>query len=527
MKKLLYISIISLLLLPITACEDELLNLEDRDTLPTDFLLSNVSGMEAFLLEGIERMRSIHENTEISLYKQAGTDLVKGGTNLVDVNDGGMEGMHLYSAGLSAVSGEIESIWNAYYAALDRCNRVVNATEVLEPSNDSEAATFERLKGEALVLRAYAYLNLVRRFDNIPLSTLIPDGQEPSLDAPLQAKTIIYDQILADAEAAIPLLPTRATTGGVGSPSKGLAYHVLSLAHMDLGNWAEAATAAEGVIGDASYQLQDVDYIFGLEGGKQGEENNNEIIFSLTFDPAVDNRRQRTSQMYAPLYDRVNGVARSFSQGGRPWARYSLTDYYLELFDEEDLRLEAWHKTTWFYDDEENLPEGKSLGDPVTQEDMIEQFGEGAIGIRYIEPTTTKFWEDGTYGRLIGDAEGFRNIIVYRLSQAYLIGAEAHWRNGNEGRALELINAIRDRAFGDTEHRFTSLDENIIIDEHARELGHEGHRWAFLKRLGKLQERVQLFSPDAGPNIQSYHVRWPIPQSFVDLARVSQNENYN
>lgn len=526
MRKIVYYLLSASFLLVFAACDDEFIELESRDELPAELVLNNIDGLEATMFQVFERARSIHENMEISLYKQCGTDLVKSGTNLVDVAAGGMLGMNEYSAGLSAVSGEIDGLWNAYYTGLDRCNRVIAATDVIQPVDDSEANDLVRFKGEALVMRAYIYLELVQRFDNIPLSTLQEEGAEPSLEAPLQPKQVIYDQIIQDCEAAIPLLATRAGTTGVGAPSKGLAYHILSKAHMDLGNWAEAATAADAVVNDGSYSLQPLDGIFGTTGGKGGQESNDEIMFSWVFDPAIQNRAQRTSQMYVPLYDRIDGVARTMEQGGRPWSRLSPSDYYWTLFDPEDGRLEAWHKTNWVFDDPDNLPSGKSLGDIVTREDVIDQFGPDAIQLRYIEPTTTKYWEDGTYGRTVGEAEGYRNIIVYRYSEAFIIGAEAHWRNGNMGRALELINAIRDRAFGDTDHRLTTLDEQTILDEHARELGHEGHRWAMLKRLGVLVDKVRANNPNATPNIQAHHVRWPIPQTFVDLAKVAQNQGY-
>ena len=508
------------------SCAEEFLELEDRDDIPAELVLNNIEGLEATMFQIYQTARSIHENMQISLYKQAGTDLVKSGTNLTDVTAGGMLGMNEYSAGLAATSPEIEAIWNDYYTALNRASRVIAATKILEPNSEQEAQDLLRFRGEALAMRAYLYLELVRRWDNIPLATLQEEGAAPSLEAPLQPKEVIYEQIISDATAAIELLEQRANTRGVGAPSDGFAYLVLAKAHMDLGNWAEAAASAEAVINDPSYSLQPLDGIFGLEGGKTGEESNNEIIFSWVFDPAITNRAQRTSQMYVPLYDRINGVLRTMEQGGRAWSRYSPSDCYWELFDEEDGRLEAWHKLNWYYDDPDNLPEGEEIGGVVTEEDVIEQFGPDAVQIRYIEPTTTKFWEDGTYGRTIGEAEGYRNIILFRYSEAFLIAAEAYWRLGNEAKALQYLNVIRERAFGDSEHNLTNVNLEVITNERARELGHEGHRWAFLKRTGQLLEMVRACNPNASPNISEKHVRWPIPQSFVDLARVEQNPGY-
>lgn len=526
MEKLKFYLMTFIALFLLVGCEDEFIDLNSRDDVPEALILNSSAGLEATMFQVFETARAVHENMQISMYKQCGTDLVKSGTNLVDVTAGGMLGMNEYSAGLSAVSPEISDIWDGYYESLNRCSRVIAAADILEPETEADAQAFQRFKGEASAMRAYLYLELVQRFDNIPLATLLEPGEAPSSDAPLQDKAVIYEQIISDCNTAIELLEPRVNTAGVGAPSKGLAYHLLSKAHLDLGNWAEAAAAAESVIGDDSYSLQPLDNIFGLDGGKTGEESNNEIILSWVFDPAIQNRAQRTSQMYVPLYDRINGVLRTMESGGRAWSRLSPSDYYFSLFDEDDGRLEAWHKLNWEFDDPDNLPPGKELGDIVTEQDVIDQFGEGSIQIRYIEPTTTKFWEDGTYDRTTGEAEGFRNIIVYRYSEAFLIGAEAHMRNGNMGRALELINTIRDRAYGDSNHRLTSIDEESLLEEHARELGHEGHRWAMLKRLGLLVNRVQAHNPSAAQNIEPKHVRWPLPQAFVDLARVNQNEGY-
>ena len=523
--KLLFLTIMILVL---SAGCSSIIDREEKDVIPASQVLNTLGGVEAVLFQVFEIARSVHENNEISCYKQCGTDLVVNGTHMVDVSSGGMLGMNEYNTGFSAVSGELSFMWNNYYRAISNCNLVIQASDDFPTRDASEEAAILRFRGQALALRAYVYLELVRRWDNIPLAIPLPEGSEPVREAPLTDKSEVYELIISDCTEAITLLPRRAESSGVGAPSKGLANLLLMEAHMDLGNWSDAAQAAEAIISDGSYALQPLDYIFGLEGGKEGEESNNELIFSWVFDPAIQARPQRTVQMFVPLYDRVPGVARSLEQGARPWSRLSPSPYYWTLFDDDDGRLRAWHKIDWIIDDEEAVLDGWDLknGDVATKA-YVEAWADGAAReARYTEPTTTKLWEDGTYGRLADDAEGFRNVIVYRYAQAFIVGAEAHMRAGNMDRALELINTLRDRAFGDTEHRFTTLDENTILEEHARELGHEGHRWATLKRMGLLVDRVRMHNTDATPNIQDYHTRWPIPQSFIDLAGVSQNQGY-
>lgn len=521
--------IICLLIAGMYSCDQDIIDLESTDTLPVATGVAGLTGLEASMLQVYETARRIHENNEISLYKQCGTDIVRDGTHLLDVADGGMEAMMLYTNNLAATSNEITQIFDDLFAVITRCNVVIQFADNFVPDSDAQAARRDRAKGEAHALRAYAYLEMVRRWDNVVLVTnILEEGDEVQYDFEYSTIEETYDFIIEDCMNAVSLLPTRAGLGDTATTaSKGLAYHLMSMAYMDMGEWSLAAQAADEVVNDPSYALQPLDNIFGLDGGKTGEENNQELILSWAFSPNITNRPQRTMQMYVPLYRLVNGLTTALDQGGRPWSRLSPSEYYWTLFEDGDGRLEAWHKLTWYYNDEPNLPAGKSLGDPVLYEDLVAQFGPDAgAPLRYVDPTTNKFFEDGTYGRETNDAEGFRNVIVYRLSHAYLTSAEAHWRNGNTATALLRINALRERAFGDASHNFASLDLETIIEEHARELGHEGHRWAFLKRLGLLLERVQMHNPAGGPNIQPQNVRWPIPQTTIDLTGLGQNDGY-
>jgi hypothetical protein len=524
------IYIIALSLATITwSCDEQIINTEDRDGLSAGQIL-NIGGLEATMFQVYERARSVHEDADNSIYKICGDDLSIAGTNMNDSPVGGIQGMNSYVSGFAPTSGKLNDLWNVMYASLGSCNRVIENTIV--PKDAAEKAKIDKFVGEALTMRAYLYLELVERFDNIPFSKLLPEGQVPVSESPLETKEAVYNLIIADCKKAATLLPSRATATSVGSPTSGLANHILSLAYMDLGKWADAATAAEDVIAKGGYSLQPLDKIFSLVGGKEAE-NNKEVIFSWVFTTSAVNRVNRMVMMMVPLYDRTNGVARTLEQGGRPYARLSPNTYYFSLFDAADKRLAAWHKLTWKFDVNSSsdliVPSsGLKIGDAVTPAYLALTNASVVpnLGARIIDPACTKTWEDGTYGRLIDQAEGYRNVMVYRLAQAYLTAAEAHWRNGNTPRALELINKIRERAFGDTSRNFTALTQEIFIQENARELGFEGHRWAFLKRMGLLVERVKLYNVTAAPNIQAKHVRWPLPQPFIDLSGVKQNDGY-
>jgi hypothetical protein len=71
---------------------------------------------------------------------------------------------------------------------------------------------------------------------------------------------------------------------------------------------------------------------------------------------------------------------------------------------------------------------------------------------------------------------------------------------------------------------------DFILDERARELVGEKHRWYDLKRTGTLLERVRKHNLDAAPNIMEMHLVRPIPQTQIDRVgnqgEFQQNPGY-
>ncbi|RZL50765.1 MAG: RagB/SusD family nutrient uptake outer membrane protein [Pedobacter sp.] len=126
------------------------------------------------------------------------------------------------------------------------------------------------------------------------------------------------------------------------------------------------------------------------------------------------------------------------------------------------------------------------------------------------------------------DASG-RPFIVAKLSEAYLIAAEAALQDGRPGDAVAPINALRERAAYRSGLSATELaarqaimridaskiNLDFILDERSRELCGESLRWADLAVRKKLVERVKLYNPDGAPNIKDFHNLRPIPQAQI------------
>ncbi|HPR33663.1 MAG TPA: RagB/SusD family nutrient uptake outer membrane protein [Prolixibacteraceae bacterium] len=522
MKNILsYLFAVSILFM-MAGCGDAVVDLQPKDQFTTDVALSTLDGLEGAIYGVYERGRNVLESNDVSVYQSCQTDLVKAGTNLSD--QAPLRAIFSLDYQFNGSLTQLASVFDGYYIGLNRANLIIDGIDNLALDNptDVQIARRDQVLGEAYFFRAYYHYLLGVRWENIVLA--LSSKVDPNAPVELSGPDVVFPLIITDLLKAVDLLPESAVVNSTGRASKGVARHVLSKVYLYTGEWAKAAEMAELVINDPAYKLQDnLRDIFSITN-----QENDEILFAWQFSYNDNSHPQRVSHQWYPLYDRVEGVARTLEQGARPWSRLVPSDYYWTLFDENDKRLEAWHKRIWYYDSETELAarldipaSGIQLGDPVTADNVGSAAG---FGMSAVLPTTDKFREDSdVLGKTLDAAEGYRNIPVYRLSEAYLVAAEAYWRSGNTGKGLEFLNVLRKRA-GVSE--FTTIDQDIILDEQARELGHEGHRWEMLKRMGVLVERVRAHNPEAGANIQDYHVRYPLPRTLVDLTKVPQNEGY-
>lgn len=112
----------------------------------------------------------------------------------------------------------------------------------------------------------------------------------------------------------------------------------------------------------------------------------------------------------------------------------------------------------------------------------------------------------------------YRDAIVFRLSEMYLIKAECELQTG--GDALATLNELRAaRAIEGQDNSLSGdVDINTILEERAIELCGEQQRWFDLKRTHKLVEYVQARNGAASANIAMKHYYRPIPESEMEAV---------
>ena len=118
------------------------------------------------------------------------------------------------------------------------------------------------------------------------------------------------------------------------------------------------------------------------------------------------------------------------------------------------------------------------------------------------------------------------NWRLIRYADVLLMAAEAYHFNGNDTRALELINQVRARAGAE---ELTGLSGNALFEalvtERQVELAYEGHRFWDLVRWGLAGQELSSLGFISGK-----HELFPIPLDEIlnnpELDASSQNPGY-
>lgn len=124
---------------------------------------------------------------------------------------------------------------------------------------------------------------------------------------------------------------------------------------------------------------------------------------------------------------------------------------------------------------------------------------------------------------------------MFRLADVYLMYAEATIRGGggDMSKAVNLVNELRERAYGSDEANISSgdLDLDFIIDERGRELYWEAHRRTDLRRFGLYtgDDYIWAWKGESaeGRGTDDMYGVFPIPASDVNSnLNLEQNPGY-
>ena len=543
MKKIL---LASLLLFSLSNCKDYLVE-ENKSEILADEYYKTAVGYENLVNSAYSSLRVIYKSPWVFM---AGTDMY------VEGRGAQPEGISEYR-NLVANSAEVTSFYTDTYKAIQRCNAAIHYNGIT-----ASTSTLPSRLGEMKFLRAYYYFLLVQSFGGVSLVDQLIDN--PVLAFRRNTAAEVYDFIIAEMNAAKELVPDAAATQ-FGRVNKRAISHFLAKVHLTRGyetfaaadDFTKAATYADEAINGQPLNVTFEDLFW------PGNEKNSEILFSIQYDKVSMNNLLNDGSNQNYFFGPYMGGEGNLN--GYPNRSYNLcpTMYLFDLYTQNDARFEGTFMLTYYqryYDyfdkktDRANLnikyfyapswvdPVAWKAADPVHRANTtIYPFSEAweakAGGLDNATPAVRKF--DDPTSLFSSGGSSSRDVFLARLGETYLIAAEAYFKLNQLAKAAERINAVRKRADKSSTNalQITAAQVTIdfILDERARELVGEYHRWFDLKRTGKLIERTQLhnriirekyFNNGINPFVGTggaLKILRPIPQNALDL---NQNEDF-
>lgn len=528
MKKILNIIIFAAIMLGTYSCSDYLE--EKVYTKPSiDYLISTPAGMASCVLAMYYQERNFYYDNSSTYFMNMCI-----GSDIQYVRAG--EGVPTIGRYITLTSGNsfANEVWSHFYANVGYANLVVNTSKNVDMT---DPVAIQAL-AEAKAFRAYSYFWLLRKFDRIYLTTRVttPENVNDSIHYYPADPDSVYQLINEDLDYAIEHLSW--TTSQPGRFTQGVVRHIKAKVAACQGNWQEVANQVNIIDKSGVYSLLPLEDIF-----KGTNLNNREAIFVSQWDQSIGGANMTSSGAinghqialhFIPTYNQEKGMVMALDQGGYPWGRLFPNTYLLSLYNKSvDKRYNVFYKLAWTYNDPVNLPRGKKLGDTIVATNSAQYLNVHPACMKYDDPTRPTAQSTRSY----------KDIIIYRLAETYLMGAEAYLHLGNADSTAYYYNKTWVRA-GNNPVAPGTVTFDMIVDEHARELAFEGDRWFFLKRNGILIERTRLHGGEylknaqgivlnndtvIRQNIQPFHVRLPIPTNQIlqmGAQNFPQNEGY-
>ncbi|SNR30856.1 RagB/SusD family nutrient uptake outer membrane protein [Lutibacter flavus] len=542
MKKLI---ILGILALTFSSCSDfiEEDNLASADAEST---YKTAAGFNLLVNANYSQLREIYGDDAYVFC--AGTDLYAVGSGRGSEPDGLSEYTQLNSS-----STDVDQLYISCYKAVRAANTALFYSDITEQTND-----LNTLIGEVKYLRANAYFLLVQTYGGVGIVTEYVDYPQLSFDR--DSAEEVYNLIISDLEAALNAVSTSSYNGRV---NKRAVQHLLAKVYLtrayesfaDTSDFATAASYADDAIAGEALTIPFDELWF------PGNEMNTETLFSVQFSESSissdpENLGHKQGNWFGPYLGGSENVENGIVNA--PWRSYTLlaTDFALDLFSSDDERYNATFMTEVYMkyydefrvDDKSGLEirhyytpkwatqaevDAYAIAHPEAQIHLWGTYAASVVSSDYQTIPAKKFDDPKAPFANGSNRVGTRDIILSRLGETYLIAAEAYL-NTNPATGLDRLNAVRERA-GAEPATIGEFDIDYVLDERARELFGEYHRWFDLKRTEKLVERASLHnylieeSNFNGANGELKILR-PIPQSALDLNQnkdFAQNPAYN
>ncbi|WP_304064253.1 RagB/SusD family nutrient uptake outer membrane protein [Pedobacter glucosidilyticus] len=456
-----------------SSCENYL------DTKPINFVTpdnfyNNEEELTAALMAVYSELGSTTDGTYsrfLSLEAPSSNDeMVRRGANTESAADA-------YNA--SASYDRFFTSWTTLYSGIQRANLLLENIDKALVTPDIK----NKIRGEALFLRAFYHFILVSYWGDVPLKLSSTNSLNQIYIARTPAKQV-YDAVIKDMTASYELVDEITTFNHAGRVSKTAVAGIL----------ARVCLHAAGRLRDAFYYQNAKDWALKvIQSGihslnpdyKQIFINHSadiydikESIWEVEFQHDNGLQRNEGERFGSTIGIRNNDDKTGFMQGN-----YTATGVLFSLYEQGDVRRD-WNIAPFYYPNFDR-------NNPAVQYPSNYRWG------RYVAKWRREY-QTKEYNKNFGGT----NWPLLRYADVLLMFAEAENEiNGATPQAYEAINWVRRRAYQlpAEQNSIADLPPNLskesffnwIKDERARELAFEGHRKLDLLRWNLLTTTIQ------------------------------------
>lgn len=475
MKKISIIFTTLLCVAVLSSC-DAFLDKKPTNSADSGSMIQTVSDAE-LALNGVmsTMLSSSYLGRNMFLYADA-----KGGDLTIESQGRGMDGFYTFSH--SKVSGTYSGFWSTGYNIIMQLNNLIANIESLEAAGTDE--DFDDAKGQALTYRAMVYFDLVRLYgepyNEDKTAWGVPDVKVV-LDASAQEKRATVEQnyatILGDLKAAESIIGTSKNDGFINYyGNKALQARV----YLSMDDFDNALAAAEEVINGPYSLYSNSEWVASWT-----KEFGNESIFEIGINDDSNLAGSSLGAYYAQRNDY-----------GSCLGYFMASTYFMNRLgeDPDDVR---WGVMKDDYTQEHRESEDDRLGACYKYLGSVDKSGDNP-----------------------NENAAACNIKVIRLSEMYLVAAEAALRKAspNKQLAATYLQEIRKRSPNLEGATADNITLNMILNEKSKELYGEGHRFWDMIRTNQTIEFDDDFpgiSPiDRGKTINRTHFRTILPISI-------------
>lgn len=514
------------------SCDEDLLDPFTPGQLTEDVAIQTSANLGSLMNSSYANMFNREESVFTSVFTdEAGIGYANGGQGISDN----------YIFFMNPSSASPNTIWTSTYFALSRLNRVIKFADEITPVDATDADKIKRLKAEALACRAYCHIKILSYFspdpkDDNALAGVLADRVITTSETDLSRATngAFYASIHADLNNAIALFnsvsPSVLYTGVSKSyyANANLAKALHARAYALKGDYTNAETWADNVIATSGITLATAaNYrtIFFTDS----EPADTEVIFRIRRTPTQNSQATNLHNGWCSV--RPNLAGSPFFEVGRALHNIlnpaNLSGAALAASATVDVRAKTVIAPSSLID-----PNYATSANYIATDRLIIH-KHGGVNTGTVTAATTT-------------ANQFNNDLkIARLSEMYLIKAEARVAAGDLIGAATAIDMLRDNRFNTNQatpvYGSATAAWQAILTERRIEFAFEGYRFIDLKRLGAVagvaldRDPADYSSsssnyPAANPAnlpINSYKWTLPIPQDELNAnSGIQQNFGY-